>query len=137
MRPIAGWLAGWLLAGAVCLATSGCATVSERAEAAEAAARRFERALTAADDARVCDVLAPATREELEAEAPCGPAVAALQLPAAAGPAERVHVYGSQALVVFTQDNVFLASFPDGWRVTAAGCTPRKGRPYHCELKGD
>ncbi|WP_051838113.1 hypothetical protein [Streptomyces sp. NRRL F-2580] len=132
-----GPITGWLLAGTVCLAASGCAPVGERAEAAETAAQRFERALMAADDVRVCDALAPATREELEAEAPCGPSLAALRLPAAAGRAERVDVYGSQALVVFAQDSVFLASFPDGWRVTAAGCTPRTGRPYHCELKGD
>ncbi|MFD9406508.1 hypothetical protein ACFWBN_05695 [Streptomyces sp. NPDC059989] len=129
---------GWLLAGTLCLAVSGCATVGERAEAAEAAARAFERALRSSDGVGTCDALAPATREELEAEAPCAPALAALGLPAATGPAERVDVYGSQARVAFAQDSVFLASFPDGWRVTAAGCTPQPGgRPYHCELKGD
>lgn len=133
MRPITGWL----LAGVVCLAASGCASVGERAAAAEAAARGFERALMASDSVRMCDALAPATREELEAEAPCGRALAALRLPPAAGPAQRVDVYGSQARVVFARDSVFLASFPDGWRVTAAGCTPRPGRPYRCELKGD
>lgn len=133
MRPITGWV----LAGTLCFAASGCATVGERAGAAEAAARSFERALTASDGVRMCDALAPATREELEAEAPCGRALAALRLPPAAGTAERVDVYGSQARVVFAQDSVFLASFPDGWRVTAAGCTPRRGRPYQCQLKGD
>lgn len=133
MRPITGWL----LAGTVCLALSGCATAGERAATAEAAARDFEQALTDSDSVRTCDALAPATREELEAEEPCGPALAALRLRSATGPAERVDVYGAQARVVFAQDSVFLASFPDGWRVTAAGCTPRPGRPYHCELKGD
>ncbi|MER5730782.1 hypothetical protein ABT084_21045 [Streptomyces sp. NPDC002138] len=130
-------ITGWVLAGVVCLAAvSGCATVGERARAAEAAALSFERAL-ASGGVRVCDVLAPATREELEAEAPCGPALAALRLPTTTGSAKQVDVYGSQARVVFAQDSVFLASFPDGWRVTAAGCTPRPGRPYRCELKGD
>lgn len=133
MRPITGWL----LAGTVGLGASGCATVGERAVAAEAAARSFERALTASDSVRVCDALAPATREELEADAPCGPALDALRLPSETGPVERVDVYGSQARVVFEHDSVFLASFPNGWRVTAAGCTPRSGRPYRCELKGD
>ncbi|WP_229848517.1 hypothetical protein [Streptomyces melanogenes] len=130
-------ITGWVLAGTLCLAASGCATVGERAGAAEAAARSFERALTASDGVRMCGVLAPATREELEAEAPCGQALAALRLPPAPGPAERVDVYGAQARVVFARDSVFPTSFPDGWKVTAAGCIPRQGRPYHCELKGD
>jgi hypothetical protein len=31
---------------------------------------------------------------------------------------------------------VFLAAFPGGWRVVAAGCTPRGDRPYDCTLQG-
>lgn len=133
MRPITGWLA----AGIVCLAVTGCATVGERAGAAEAAAAGFEEALMASDTARMCGALAPSAREELETDGPCERALAELKLAPSPGRAERVDVYGSQARVVFAGDNVFLASFPDGWKVTAAGCTPRTGRPYQCELKGD
>ena len=33
-------------------------------------------------------------------------------------------------------DTVFLAHFPTGWKITAAGCRPRPQRPYQCEIKG-
>ncbi|WP_404953487.1 hypothetical protein [Streptomyces sp. 147326] len=83
MRPITGWL----LAGLVCLAASGCATVGARETAAEAAAIGFEETLASADSGRACASLAPATREELEGEAEvgCGRALAALEVPAAVG----------------------------------------------------
>ncbi|MGW6707704.1 hypothetical protein ACWGDE_22830 [Streptomyces sp. NPDC054956] len=133
MRPSTGWL----VAGLVCLAATGCATVGEREAAAEAAATGFEQALVAADTTRMCGALAPSTREELESDGPCDRALTELKLPPNAGRAERVDVYGAQARVVFAGDSVFLASFPEGWKITAAGCTPRPGRPYRCELKGD
>ena len=34
------------------------------------------------------------------------------------------------------RDTVFLATFPGGWRVVAAGCTPRGDRPYDCTVAG-
>jgi hypothetical protein len=34
------------------------------------------------------------------------------------------------------KDVVFLARYDDGWRVTAAGCVPRPGRPFDCTIKG-
>ena len=33
-------------------------------------------------------------------------------------------------------DTVFLAVFPGGWRVVAAGCTPHGDRPYDCVVQG-
>jgi hypothetical protein len=38
--------------------------------------------------------------------------------------------------VVLERDTVFLSRFPTGWKVTAAGCVPRPGRPYQCAVKG-
>jgi hypothetical protein len=57
------------------------------------------------------------------------------ELPAA-GEVTGTDVYGQWAQVRLTGDTVFLAVFPDGWRVVAAGCTPRPERPYDCVLKG-
>ncbi|MCJ1676434.1 hypothetical protein MTF65_03525 [Streptomyces sp. APSN-46.1] len=133
MRPITALL----LLGTLCVTSSGCAAVGERAAAAEAAATQFEAALRGGDVRRACEALAPGTREELEQDGPCGTALGTLNLTPAAAPAVRVDAYGSQARVVFPRDTVFLAAYPDGWKVTAAGCVPRPGRPHRCELKGD
>ncbi|WP_079407402.1 hypothetical protein [Streptomyces sp. 3211] len=133
MRPIVVRL----LLPLLCLALTGCATGAERSRAAGAAAAAFERALADRDTALGCETLAPGTREELEQEQPCPTALQGLQLTGAREPAQAAVVYGSQARVVYPHDSVFLALFTDGWKVTAAGCTPRQGRPYRCELKGD
>jgi hypothetical protein len=33
-------------------------------------------------------------------------------------------------------DTLFLTKVAGGWRVSAAGCTAREGRPYDCEVSG-
>jgi len=38
-------------------------------------------------------------------------------------------VYGTAALIRFTNDAVFVARFQGGWKVTAAGCTRIPQRP--------
>ncbi len=85
------------------------------------------------------DGLAPGTREELEetARSRCPPALEDLGLPSARE-VRRVDVYGGQARVVLDSDTLFLSSFPDGWKVVAAGCEPRPESevPYRCDLKG-
>ena len=53
-----------------------------------------------------------------------------------AGQVRRVEVYGKDAVVHLEKDTVFLARFDDGWRVTAAGCTPNGDRPYDCDVRG-
>ncbi|MEU3693212.1 hypothetical protein [Streptomyces narbonensis] len=127
-----------LLLGALCLGLAGCAGVGERTDAAREAAVGFEEALRASDTHSACEALAPGTREELERDEPCPAALAALDLGTVTDSARPVatDVYGDQARVVFAGDVVYLASFPDGWKVTAAGCTPRPGRPAHCEVQG-
>lgn len=125
----------------VCVAVSACGSLPERRDAAEAEVIRFERALDAGRHDRLCAALAPATLEELEqsAKSRCDraieQAVEERGLPAA-GAVRGVDVYGDQARVVLEHDTVFLARFPAGWRVTAAGCRPRAKEPYQCEIKG-
>jgi hypothetical protein len=38
--------------------------------------------------------------------------------------------------VRFTGDTIFLAKFPDGWKVRGAGSEPRTELPYDCEVEG-
>ncbi|MBT2383750.1 hypothetical protein J7E86_09155 [Streptomyces sp. ISL-11] len=118
-------------------AVTACGTLSARRDDALAAVTRFEQALAAGRNEPLCAALAPATREELEhsADSPCAQAVGQEELPAA-GAVRHVDVYGDQARAVLAHDTLFLAHFPDGWKVTAAGCVPRPQRPYQCAVKG-
>ncbi|MDQ0847108.1 hypothetical protein [Streptomyces sp. V1I6] len=117
--------------------TSACGSLDERRDDVTAEVTGFEQALGADQFARVCAALAPETLEELEqsAKSRCEQAIGEADL-TEAGVVRRVDVYGDQARVVLEKDTVFLSHFPTGWKVTAAGCTPREGRPYQCELKG-
>jgi hypothetical protein len=126
---------------AVLTAVSACGALPGRRDEVTAEVTRFEQALGAAQHGRMCAALAPATREELvqSAKSRCeeaiGKAADERELPAA-GAVRGVDVYGGQARVVLERDTVFLARFPAGWKVTAAGCRPRPQRPYDCEIKG-
>nr|WP_240929948.1 hypothetical protein [Streptomyces coryli] len=93
--------------------------------------------MRAPDPARGCAALAPGTREELvqSAGAPCVRALREAGLPAP-GRVRSVDVYGHQARIITAHDTLFLSSFTGGWKVTAAGCTPRPGLPYRCLVKG-
>lgn len=103
---------------------------------AEAAALRFSQSIGRAPGT-ACGLLAPETLKELEdADGACSGALPG-KLRSVTGPAESTEVYGKDAIVRLATDTIFLARFPDGWRVTAAGCTrQRDGRPYDCKVKG-
>jgi hypothetical protein len=99
---------------------------------------RLLTAVQSQDGTAACATLAPDTAAQLEDSAgePCSSAILDEDLPA---PAE-VHsadVYGQWARVVLADDTMFLAMFPGGWRVVAAGCTARTERPYDCSLQGE
>ncbi|WP_261991731.1 hypothetical protein [Streptomyces sp. OR43] len=112
----------------------GC---DNRSPAARSAATAFERAWKAHDAEAVCAALAPGTRSELESDerAACPEALDGVSLPVG-GKARTVDVHGRQARVVLAADTLFLSLFPGGWKVVAAGCSPRPDKPYSCELKG-
>lgn len=135
------WYRPWLSALAVLFAVSACGTLPERRDDVTAEVSRFERALAAGQHEQLCAALAPTTREEWEqsAKSPCedaiGQAIDDRELPAA-GDVRGTDVYGDQARVILERDTLFLAHFPTGWKVTAAGCQPRRQRPYECEIKG-
>ncbi|WP_306205065.1 hypothetical protein [Actinoplanes sp. RD1] len=112
--------------------------MQERGDAASAVAVRMLTAVAARDGAQACGMLAPGTRSELEdsAEQACDQAILDQDLPAP-GQVTGSDVYGQWAQVRLDDDTLFLAVFPEGWRVVAAGCEPRTDRPYDCALQGD
>ncbi|WP_151773850.1 hypothetical protein [Streptomyces abyssomicinicus] len=118
-----------------------CGAVQERRDAAEAEATRFVLDREAGRHALLCAALAPGTRDELEETAKSGCREAIRQaieeddLPPA-GAVRAVDVWGDRARVVLEGDTLFLSQFPGGWKVTAAGCEPRRDQPYRCGIKG-
>ena len=131
-KRYAAWPAAWAL-----LALAGCAgqgSVEDRPAAD--AAEHFAQAV-GPDPAAACGLLAPQTRLKLEDEqGPCAQSLPESKVPQDAGSVRDVKVYGKDAVVQLERDTVFLARFDDGWRVTAAGCTPNGDRPYDCDVEG-
>lgn len=121
----------------VAVLAGGCAGGDARRDAVAGVAVRLLTATGGGDGAAACALLAPDTVAALErsADAPCAEAILDEDLPAPTG-VRRVDVYGQWARVVLTDDTEFLAAFPGGWRVVAAGCTSRGERPYDCVLQG-
>ena len=105
--------------------------------AAQSAAADFYQAVEGGQSAVACGLLAPETRRELEQaeNATCEAALSRMELPAA-GATDRTERFGQHAVVRFARDTVFLAEYDDGWKVVAAGCTPRDGLPYDCDVEG-
>lgn len=126
------------LAAVAALAAAGCASVGDRGTAAASVATRMLSAVAGQDGDTACALLAPDTAAEVvqSAEQPCATAILDEHLPSP-GTVVRTEVYGQWAQVRLTADTVFLGVFPGGWRVVAAGCTPRgSDRPYDCVLQG-
>jgi uncharacterized protein YceK len=126
-----------IAATALLVTLGGCSAVADRAEAADGVALRMLQAVDDKDGEGACAVLAPETAAELvqSADKPCAQAVLDEDLPSP-GEVTGTDVYGQWAQVRLSDDTLFLAVFPDGWRVVAAGCTSRGERPYDCTLQG-
>ena len=116
---------------------AGCGSVGERGDAAADVALRLLTAVHGEDGATACATLAPDTLQEVESSAgqPCDQAILDEDLPSP-GRVTGTDVYGQWAQVRLTDDTLFLAVFPGGWRVVAAGCTPRGEAPYTCAIQG-
>lgn len=118
----------------VLLLLSGCGADVTQAEAAAAAV-----AFVQASPKQQCDLLAPETRNQLErrSKSSCEKALAVAHL--SSNPTvEAVQVAGLSARVRLQGQAIFLARFPAGWLVTAAGCVrtdPDPDVPYECEVE--
>jgi hypothetical protein len=128
-----GAAAAFAVAAAV--AVSGCAGPDTTGPEQTAAA--FAQAVSAADGSLACRLLSPEVQSAVAESAgtPCPVALLQEDLPAPS-PARRVERYGQQAFVTTGSDTMFLAAFPDGWKVIAAGCRPQGDKPYDCAVSG-
>jgi hypothetical protein len=132
-RPARRGIVGVLLLAVL----SGCSSLAPDAAAAAAVAADFHRAVAAGDGSAACVLLAPETASVVaqDADQSCPVAVLQQDVPDGGAVLSRA-AYGQVAQVVMAGDVVFLAAFGDRWRVTAAGCSPRENRPYHCLIEG-
>jgi hypothetical protein len=124
-----------VLLGVLASTVAGCGHMGsvENANASQAALT-FDRDLRT--PAEACRMLAPGTLAELDSSfGPCDHSLAKQHLPEG-GRVVGVDVYGKDAMVRLDNDVIFMARFDNGWKVTAAGCTPLPGRPFDCTVKG-
>lgn len=135
IRPVlvAGCLAAPLVLG-------GCSGAHDGA--VREAASTFYDSVAAGDGAAACALLAARARSEVEqaTQRSCDEGLLTEDLPEVARPDE-VQVFGTMAQVRFVPtadgpgETVFLSRYDDGWRVTAAGCTPRgEDTAYDCQV---
>jgi hypothetical protein len=123
-----------LIAIAAVVLMAGCSAGVPQQEAA-AVAQRFASA--APEEA--CRMLAPETLAHLERRSGvgCGRALAELGS-TTGGSVLQVEVAGQSAQVRLESQVLFLARFPQGWLVTAAGCKksdPDPAVPYECGVE--
>jgi hypothetical protein len=117
------------------VALSGCSSGHD--DGATRVAEQLYAGLRARDGLAACAALSEDAEQQLveSEDAPCGAAILELDLPVA-GAVRDVQVYGTAAQVRFGDDVLFLGEFPDGWKVTAAGCTEETHAPYDCQIQG-
>jgi hypothetical protein len=128
-RPVAAVAAAALL-------LTGCGSLAPDASAAADVATVFHVAVADGDGEAACAVLAPEAVAALEQDSgeSCSQAVLEQDIPDGGAVVDR-SAYGQVAQVVLAGDVVFLDAFGDSWRVSAAGCTTRASRPYHCSIE--
>lgn len=127
---VGGFAAGALVAAAV----SGCGVDAERNQVL-AAAQSFTSAVAGGDGERACQLLTEEARRSTESFGQrCAEQI--VQLDGELAPVQRVEVWSDSAQVRSAGDTIFLAKFPDGWKVRGAGCKPRTELPYDCEVEG-
>jgi hypothetical protein len=116
-----------LMAGAVACSSAAQPDV-------ETAVAQFAGAIARHDGEAACALLTDDARRGTETFGrSCAEQLATLPDP---GAVEQVEVWSDAAQVRLAGDTMFLLRFPDGWRVSAAGCTPEEEAPYQCEVQG-
>ena len=114
---------------------SGCASNHDRA--VSVVAEQLHAAIDREDGSAACDLLSDSVQEELQDSGGTSCEVAILEAGISPdGRITRVEVFGTAAQVRYDDDVVFLADFPDGWKVIGAACERQATEPYDCKVHG-
>jgi len=125
----------WVTGIAVLLACAAGCTAAGESDVSRTASEWLAAAGTK-DAARMCALLTPAAAESVATSGKtCEQGIGDLDLPAP-GPVGTIELWSDQAQVRAGTDTLFLVRLNAGWRVNAAGCTPRGDRPYDCDVAG-
>ena len=123
---------------ACALLLGACGTADDR-DRARAAVERLYGALEADDGAGACAQLSTSAREELESQeqSPCEEAVMGLDVATTGARTEDVEVFMTSAAVHLANgETAFLDETPQGWRVSALGCSGQSSdTPADCEVQ--
>ncbi|WP_158887220.1 hypothetical protein [Amycolatopsis anabasis] len=114
---------------------TGCGAAAE--PDARATANRFVTAVGVADQSTACGLLAERAARMLTEQSgqSCTRALARLGLPHE--PVRELASWGGEARARSAADTLFLHEFPQGWRITGAGCRSLgENRPYACAVGG-
>jgi hypothetical protein len=118
---------------------AGCGT-SDDARQADRVVQRFYQALGAHRGGAACAQLGSDTVKQLESQSgqSCSSVITRLKI--SPGPIVATHVFATSAKVdAGSGESAFLDREPEGWRISAAGCKPREGkprdRPFDCEAE--
>jgi hypothetical protein len=114
------------------LLLAGCGASPSQADVTSTAAD-FESAVAGQDLERACALLSDSVLESLDGS--CPTKLQEADLPAGTGSA-RTEVWGQNGQVRWQGETLFLSRFPTGWKVTAAGCSPKPAQPYDCSVSG-
>jgi hypothetical protein len=121
------------IAGAVAIGAGRAGGAPDAAVVVE----RFLAAVDADDAAVACGLLTETAAGELEKQSGTSCDQAVLQLPVTGSQVARVEFAELSAVArVSDGPDAFLDKTRAGWRISAAGCEPRQGEPYECELEG-
>ncbi|QRP50721.1 hypothetical protein I6J71_11590 [Amycolatopsis sp. FDAARGOS 1241] len=118
-----------VIAGALLISTGACSAADS--PDAQAAAQAFVTAAATGASVEACALLAPRARDGL-GPAGCPPMLATVPR----APVVSASVWGGEAQARSDADTLFLHQFPEGWRITGAGCHPRNEQVYDCTVGG-
>ena len=117
----------------------GCGTSDDR-DQARAAVERFYDAVRSDDGEAACEELGDALLAQVESQTQQSCRDVITRFDYEDGGVARVEVYITNAKVDLSSgESAFLSREADGWKLSAIGCKPEKGkpadRPFECEVE--